>query len=73
MTFYGKILTIAQGKDDLILVMIWNTIWIQEFLKGFFMIALISKTGAVGAWLRHVLSKCVFGSKEHFDLRVAVL
>ena len=57
MTFYGKIVTMAQGKDDLILVMIWITIWIQEF-RIFFIIALISKIGAVGTWLRPVLSKC---------------
>ena len=33
--------TVAQGKDDYILVLIWITVWIQEFLKRYFIIALI--------------------------------
>ena len=32
----------AQETDDKIFLVIWNIIWIQEFLKGFFTIALMS-------------------------------
>ena len=41
-------LALAQRTDDSTLVVIWITIWIQEFLKDFFIIALTSNIGDAG-------------------------
>ena len=48
----------VQITDDFMLVVIHITVWIQEFLKDFFLIALNSIIGGVLPWRMCVLSKC---------------
>ena len=44
----------AEGTGDKILLVIWITVWIKEFFKGFLIIALIIINGGwgwgVGGW-----------------------
>ena len=48
----------AQRMDDQRLVVIWITLWIQEFYEGFFIIVLISYIRCIGLWGRSVLPEC---------------
>ena len=60
MKFSGNSI-LAQGTNDLILLATQITILIQEFVKVFFITALLSDNRGVGPWWRYLLSEyCCF-------------